>query len=117
MYNAVKQLERNLEEAPVNSFGVAAISLGCAFNAGDQVFSGDLNGLRELLNIELDKIKPYLCTVHDPRICAALLQVATPGLGGEEVDLVRASFTVAQELMPSLGSKIFRQHVEDMYPA
>jgi hypothetical protein len=117
MYNAVKQLQRNLDEAPDNFFGVAAISLSCTFNAGNQVFSGDLNGLGELLKIELDRIRPYLCTVHDPRICFALLQVATPGLGGNEVDLVRISFTVAQELTPSLGSKIFRQHAENMWPA
>ena len=114
MRNAVKQLQRNLDTAPDNVFGVAAISLSCAFNAGNQVFSGDLNGLRQLLHIELDRIKPYLRTVHDPRICFALLQAATPGLGGDEVDLVRASFTVGQELVPSSGSKIFMRHAEDM---
>jgi len=114
MQNAVKQLQRNLDGAPDSVLGVAAISFSCAFNAGSQVFSGDLKGLSQLLNIELDRIRPYLCTVRDPRICFALLQVATPGLGGDEVDLVRASFTVGQELTPSFGSKIFMRHAEDM---
>jgi len=113
MRDALKQLQRNLDMAP-DTYGVAAISLSCAFNAGDQVFSGDLNGLRQLLNIELDRMKPYLLSVRDPRICFALLQAATPGLAADEVDLVGASFTVAQELVPSSGSKVFMRHAEDM---
>jgi hypothetical protein len=35
-------------------------------------------------------------------------------LGGENVDLVRASFLAAQELTPSLGSKIFERHAHQM---
>jgi hypothetical protein len=113
--NALKQLRHSLDRAPDGFFGVAAISLSCVFNAGDQVFSGETNALGRLLEIELDKCRPYIATVRDPKICCVLFQAATPGLGGDEVDLVRASFTVAQELTPSLGSKIFEQHAQDMH--
>lgn len=113
--DAIKQLRHNLERAPDNHFGVAAISLSCAFNAGDQVFTGEMNALGSLLESELDKRRPYLSTVKDPRICCVMLQVTTPGLGGSEVDLVRASFSVAQELTPSVGSKTFEAHARDMH--
>jgi len=114
LYNAVKQLRRNLDAAPDSCFGVVAVSLSCAFNAGDQVSTGELSALGRLLEIELERCRPYLNTVHDPRICCVLFHVATPGIGGNKVDLVRASFTVAQELTPSIGSKIFEQHARDM---
>jgi hypothetical protein len=114
MRDAVRQLQRNLGKTPDNVFGVAAISLSCVLNDGNQVFSGEMNALGGLLENELNKCEPYLRTVHHPKICAVILHVATPGLGGSEVDLVRASFTVGRDLTPSLGSRIFGQHPRDM---
>jgi hypothetical protein len=115
MHGAVKQLQRHLDTAPDGFFGVAAICLSCAFNPGDKVFSGELNSLKSLLDNELDKCRPYLHTVVDPRICCVMFHVVTPSHVGEGVDLVRASFAVAQELMPSVGSKIFSHHSRDMH--
>ena len=51
--DAIKQLRRNLDSSPSGTFGVAAISLTCAFNPGDKVFSGEILGLRKLLEDEL----------------------------------------------------------------
>lgn len=114
IHGAIKQLQRNLEKTPGAPFGVAAISLTCAFNPGDKVFSGDTNALRELLEDELDKRRSYLSLVDDQRICCVIFHLATPSLGGGDVDLLRVSFTAAQELKPSVGSKIFEKHVRDM---
>jgi hypothetical protein len=115
IFDAIKQLRHNLDKTPDNHFGVAAISLSCAFNAGDQVFTGEMSALGSLVENELDKRRQYLSTVDDPRICCVIFHVTTPGLGGKEVDLVRASSAVAQELTPSLGSKIFEEHAHDMH--
>jgi hypothetical protein len=112
--SAIKQLKHNLNTAQESSFGVAAISLSCAFNAGDRVFTGDMNDLRTRVENELDKYQRYFSTIDDPRICCILFHVVTPGLGGSKVDLVRASFTAAVELTPSLGSKIFEQHAHEI---
>jgi hypothetical protein len=112
--SAIKQLQCNLSSAQACTFGVAAISLSCTFNAGDRVFTGDMNGLRSHLESELDKYQRFFSTVANPRICCVLFHVVTPGLGGSKVDLVRASFTAAQELTPSLGSKIFEQHAQEI---
>jgi hypothetical protein len=113
--DAIEQLQKNLDKAPQGTFGVAAISLGCVFNPGDKVFSGELNALGTLLENELDKQRRYLRSVDDPRICCVMFHVATPSVGGENVDLLRASYSVAQELKhPSIGSKIFREHARDM---
>jgi hypothetical protein len=112
--DALKQLRNNLDSRRDNSFGVAAISLSRVFNAGDQVFVGDTKGLRDHLVNWLDENISYFSTFDDPRICCILFHVATPGLGGDEVDLVRSSFTAAIELTPSSGSKIFEQHAHDM---
>jgi hypothetical protein len=110
---AIRQLRRNLDISPSDTFGVAAISLSSAFNPGDKVFSGDIQSLGELVDRELDRHRPYLSSVGDPRICCALFHVATPGVG-ESVDLLRASFAAAQELHPSIGSKTFFEHVRAM---
>ena len=112
---AIKQLQHNLKTALGSPFGVAAISLSCIFNAGDKVFSGDMDDLRKHVESELDKYRPCLATVNDPRICCVIFHLATPGLGGKEVDLVRASLTAGQELTPSLGSRIFETHARDMH--
>src|SRR5665213_2391047 len=111
---AIKQLQRNLDTLKGSSFGVAAISLSCAFNSGDRVFTGDMNDLRSSIEGQLAKYERYFSAVNDPRICCVLFHVVTPGLGGENVDLVRASFLAAQELTPSLGSKIFERHAHQM---
>jgi hypothetical protein len=111
--DAVNQLRRNLDSSPSGTFGVAAISLSCAFNPGDKVFSGGMPGLGTLLDNELDQHRPYLRSIDDPRICCVLFHVATPGVG-EGVDLLRASFSAAQELHPSVGSKIFEKHGQAM---
>jgi len=111
---AIKQLQRNLDTANSSVFGVAAISLSCAFNSGDRVFTGQMDDLRAHLEGQLDQYQPFFSTVTDPRICCVLFHVVTPGLGGEKVDLVRASFIAAQELTSSLGSKIFERHARQM---
>jgi hypothetical protein len=112
--DAIKQLRRNLSSAKDKSFGVAAISISRIFNAGDQVFNGDMEGLRNHFNNWIDSNMPYFATISDPRICCILFHLATPALGDEQVDLARASFAAAVELIPSLGSKIFEQHVHEM---
>jgi hypothetical protein len=111
--DAIKQLQRNLDSSAPGTFGVAAISLSCAFNPGDKVFSGEMQGLGTLLENMLDQHRPYLRSVDDSRICCVLFHVVTPGIG-ESVDLVRASFTAAQELHPSVGSKTFHEHGQAM---
>jgi len=113
--DAVEQLQDNLDKVPQGAFGVAAINTSCVFNRGDKVFSGNLNTLGTLLEKELDKHRRYLLSVHDPRICCVMFDVATPSVGGQNVDLLRASYTVAQELKyPSIGSKTFRAHLRDI---
>lgn len=115
IHDAIKQLQRNLERTLPGAFGVAAISLSRVFNRGDMVFSGEMNGLGGLLNDELGKHERYLLSVNDPRICCVMFHVATPSLGGEDVDLIRASRTLAWDLdRPSVGSEIFREHARDM---
>jgi hypothetical protein len=100
---------------PSGTFGVAAISLNCIFNPGDKVFSGEMNSLKHLFDAEFAKREPYLLSLNDPRICCVLFHVATPSLGGEEVDLLRASHTHAWDLdRPSSGSETFREHAQDM---
>jgi hypothetical protein len=111
--DAIKQLRRNLDSSPSGTFGVGAISLSCAFNRGDKVFSGDMPGLGKLLEDELDQHRPYLRSINDPRICCVLFHVATPGVA-DGVDLLRASFSAAQELHPSIGSKTFQKHGQAM---
>ena len=113
--DAIEQLQHNLDKTSQGAFGVAAISLGCVFNPGDKVFSGEMNALGDLLKNELDKHRRYLRSVDDPRICCVMFHIATPSVGGENVDLLRASYSVAQELKhPSIGSKTFREHTRDM---
>lgn len=113
--NAIEQLQENFNNAPPGAFGVAAINISCVFNSGNQVFSGDMNALGNLLEKELDKHRRYLVSVDDPRICCVMFDVATPSVGGQNVDLVRASYSVAQELKhPSIGSKTFKEHARDM---
>jgi hypothetical protein len=111
--DAVKQIRRNLDGSPSGTFGVAAISLSCAFNRGDKVFSGEISGLGKLLEDELDRHRPYLRSISDPRICCVLFEVATPAVA-DGVDLLRASFSAAQELHPSIGSKTFEKHGQAM---
>lgn len=108
--DAIKQLRRNLDSSPPGTFGVAAISLSRAFNRGDKVFSGEMHGLGKLLEDELDRHRPYLRSVDDPRACCVLFHVATPGVVLNGPDLVRASFGAAQELHRSIGSKTFAEH-------
>jgi hypothetical protein len=110
---AIRQLRRALDISSPGTFGVAAISLSSAFNPGDKVFSGEIQSLGTLVDIELDRHRPYLRSVDDPRICCALFHVATPGVG-DGVDLLRASFSAAQELHPSIGSKAFAGHARAM---
>ena len=50
------QLKRNLDISPLGTFGIAAISLSCAFNPGDKVFSGDMQELGVLLDKYLTNI-------------------------------------------------------------
>jgi len=115
---AFKQLEANLDTVPVGTFGVAAISLNCIFNQGDKVFSGETSSLNRLLESEFAKREPYILSLKDARIYCVLFHVATPSLGGAEVDLLRASHTLAWDLdRPSIGSKIFREHAQDMRSA
>jgi hypothetical protein len=112
---AIKQLQANLDTVPVGTYGVAAISLNCIFNPGDKVFSGEMNQLKVLLDNEFAKREEYLLSINDPRICCVLFHLATPSLGEEIMDLIRASYTLAWDLdRPSIGSKIFREHAADM---
>lgn len=114
IHGAIKQLQRNLTDAPSGVFGVAAISLSRVFNCGDKVFSGDMIAFRRLLNDEFSKHERYLLSVNDPRICCVMFHAATPG-ESEEVDLIRASHTVAWDFdRPSIGSNSFREHAQDM---
>jgi len=113
--DAIEQLQENFNDASPGAFGVAAINVSCVFNSGNQVFSGDMNALGNLLETELDKHRRYLVSVDDPRICCVMFDVATPSAGHQKVDLVRASYSVAQELKhPSIGSKTFKEHARDM---
>ncbi len=115
IHDAIEQLQENFNNAPPGAFGIAAINISCVFNSGNQVFSGDMKALGNLLEKELDKHKGYLVSVDDPRICCVMFDVATPSVGGQNVDLVRASYSVAQELKhPSIGSKTFKEHARDM---
>jgi hypothetical protein len=113
--DAMGQLEENLERASRGVYGVAAISLACVFNPGDKVFTGDQDALGALVETELEKHKRYLHSVDDPRICCAIFHVTTPSKFDRSVDLSRASYTLAQELKPSAGSRIFQAHVRDMH--
>jgi hypothetical protein len=115
---AIKQLQANLDTTPVGTFGVAAISLNCIFNRGDKVFSGETSLLNRLLESEFAKREAYILSLNDARICCVLFHVATPSLGGEEVDLLRASHTLAWDLdRPSIGSEVFREHAQEMRSA
>lgn len=112
---AIEQLQGSLDRVPQGAFGVAAINLSCVFNPGNKVFSGDPKALGDLVEEELDKHRPYIRSVVDPRICCVMFDIATPSVGGQQVDLLRAYYSVAQELKrPSFGSKAFEQHVRDM---
>lgn len=111
--DAIHQLQSNLDTSSPGTYGVAAISLSSVFNPGDKVFSGQMNGLRRLLDDELDRQRPYLRSVTDGRISCVLFHAATPSVG-EGVDLLRASYSVAQELHPSIGSKTFAEHGQAM---
>lgn len=114
--DAIEQLQHNLDKTPKDTFGVAAISLSCVLNPGDKVFSGEMNALGGLLNNELDKHRRYLRSVDNPKICCVMFHAATPSVGGDNVDLLRASYSVAQELKyPSIGSKTFKEHALDMH--
>ncbi len=85
--DAIEQLQENFKNAPPGAF----------------------------LETELDKHRRYLVSVDDPRICCVMFEVATPSVGGQNVDLVRASYSVAQELKhPSIGSKTFKEHAREM---
>ena len=110
---AIKQLRHNLDISPCGAFGVAAISLSCAVNPGDKVFSGEIQGLGMLLNSVFDQHRPYLISVEDSRICCVLFHLATPAVG-DGVDLIRASFCAVQELHASVGSKSFAAHGGEM---
>jgi hypothetical protein len=113
--DAIEQLQQTLDKTPHGAFGVPAISLTCVFNPGDKVFSGEMKALGKLLENELDKHRRYLRSVDDPRICCVVFHVATPCVGGEIVDLARATYSVAQELKhSSIGSRTFREHALDM---
>jgi hypothetical protein len=112
---AVKQLRHHLEGTPDNFFGIVVISLSCVWNDGNQVFTGEMADLGMLLANELDKYREYLYKrVKDPKICCFLFHFASPGVGKPEVDMLRVSYTAAQELTPSLGSRIFGRLAEDM---
>jgi hypothetical protein len=114
IHSAIKQLQRNLNNTPSCTFGVAAISLSRVFNRGDKVFSGGMNAFGRLLNDEFGKHEGYLHSVNDPRICCVMFHAATPG-ESEEVDLMRVSHTVAWDFdRPSIGSQTFREHAQDM---
>jgi len=112
--DAIAQLEENLDKAPVGTYGVAAISLTRIFNRGDKVFTGGLSDLGALVEKEIEKHVRQLRSVDDPRICCAMFEAATPSNFDRGVDLSRASFTAAQELKPSEGSRILRDHIEEM---
>jgi hypothetical protein len=112
---AIKQLQRNLDETRTKAFGVAAISVSRAFNHGDKVFSGGNEELATLLHGEIEKSKDYLHAINDPRICCLLLHIATPSNAGESVDLLAVSQTVAWDPgHRTIGSAVFRKHAEDM---
>jgi hypothetical protein len=84
------------------------------FNPGDKVFSGTMKELGKLLSEELGKHDQYLLSVNDSRICCILFHIATPGVE-EGVDRLRASQTLAWDLdHPTVGSKTFREHAEDI---
>jgi len=111
--DAIQQLQHNLDISPPSTYGVAAISLSCIFNPGDKVFSGQMSELGKHLEDEVDKQRPYLRSVDDVRICCVLFHAATPGVGND-VDLMRASYSAAQELHPSTGSTTFAEHGQAM---
>jgi hypothetical protein len=111
--DAIQQLQRNLNTSLPGTYGVAAISLSCVLNPGDKVFSGQMSELGKRLEDEVDKQRPYLRSVDDVRLCCVLFHAAPPSVG-DGVDLMRASFSAAQELHPSIGSKIFAEHGQAM---
>lgn len=69
--------------------------------------------LGKRLEDEVDKQRPYLRSVADARISCVLFHTATPSVG-DGVDLLRASYSAAQELHPSIGSKTFAEHGQAM---
>ena len=104
-----------VEEIATHHGDCPSVAYRISYKGAVLVFSGDMDDLRKHVESELDKYRPCLATVNDPRICSVIFHLATPGLGGKEVDLVRASLTAAQELTPSLGSRIFETHARDMH--
>jgi hypothetical protein len=116
IYDAVKQLHRNLKDSPPNAVGIVAISLNCIFNPGDKVFSGDLEALGAALAGRLANHERYLHSLYDPTLCCILFHIATPGSRGEDVDLQRASFTLACDFgHPSISSRVFAEHLQAVY--
>jgi hypothetical protein len=113
--DAIKQLQRNLQNTPTSTFGVTAISLSCIFNPGDKVFSGNQNALARLLSDELGRHERFLLSVNDPKVCCIVFYVSTPSLGKEGTDLIKVSQALAWDLgRPSIGSMILRELAREM---
>ncbi len=110
---AIRQLNKNLENASEDTFGVVAISLSRVLNPGTSVWSGDVEHLGHLLTRLMSSYREYWRAFDaDPRICSILLHVATPSRMAPGVDLARMTYSIAGPLREvSLGTAIFRDHI------
>ncbi len=113
---AIKQLNRSLQSAPNDVFGVIAISLSRILNPGTSYWTGDIEQLGNRLNQEmLASSQHWRSASTDPRTCAILFHAATPSDFDKSVDLSRMTYTVARAVnRVSDGTRIFEKHVREM---
>lgn len=113
---AVSQLNRHLQTANPNVFGVIAISLTKIFNEGTKYWSGTIEELSALMYRETRKYKrSWQAPNADPRICAIVFHVSTPSDVGRGVDMSLASQQIGEPVNGiSAGTLAFRKHMTDM---
>ena len=113
---AIKQLNRSLQSAPNDVFGVIAISLSRILNPGTSYWAGDLEQLGNRLNQEmLASSQHWRSAATDRRICAILFHAATPSDFDKTVDLSRMTYMVAGPVNDfSDGTRSFEKHMREM---
>lgn len=114
---ALAQLNNHLKGTPDNCFGVVALSLNRVLNNGTKI-SGHMDVVRAHVEQVVVEHEAYLKkeVAGRPKICGAVFHMATPGLGEQGTDMVRASYAAVKALNdPSKAWTIFKQHTVDMY--
>jgi len=82
--DAASQLRSALACAPINHFGIIAVSLGRILNRGNTYFSGDYEQLSELLNGLMSAHRPnWRTTEFHPQNIAVIFYAQTPADWGE----------------------------------